>query len=230
MFALLLIVIVALGGLLGLVVFGGLSLDTLPGLPIAAVVIAILIILYLATLPGGRDDRGFGRLPILLGVLVILGLAAAALRVDPSALLANLFASSKTDDEAASFTPNAPASIRIRRRPEGGFVANAEVNGEAMPMLIDSGAATVVLRQSDAEKAGIDVRALAFDTPLKTANGTGYLAAVRLKSVRIGPLAIDDVEALVAKPGTLNENLLGQSFLRLLTSYEVAGDFATLRQ
>jgi aspartyl protease family protein len=230
MFALLLIVIMALGGLLGLVVFGGVSLDALPGLPIAAVVIAILIILYLATLSGGRDDRRFGRMPILLGVLVVLGLAAAALRADPSLMLANLFASSKTDDDGGISAHNAQASVRIRRREEGDFLANAEVNGEAMAMLIDSGAATVVLRQSDAEKAGIDIRALAFDTPLKTANGTGYLAAVRLKSVRIGPLAIDDVEALVAKPGTLNESLLGQSFLRRLTSYEVAGDFVTLRQ
>ncbi len=100
-----------------------------------------------------------------------------------------------------------------------------------MPLLVDSGAATVVLRQSDAEKAGIDVRSLTFDTPLKTANGTSYLAPVRLKSVRIGHIvAVDDVEALVAKPGTLNENLLGMSFLRRLASYEVAGDFVTLRQ
>ena len=97
-------------------------------------------------------------------------------------------------------------------------------------MLIDSGSATVVLRQSDAEKAGIDIKNLAFDTPLKTANGTSYMASVRLKSVRIGPLSMGDVEALVAKPGTLNENLLGMSFLRRLTSYEVTGDFVTLRQ
>ena len=41
---------------------------------------------------------------------------------------------------------------------------------------------------------------------------------------------MDDVEALVARAGTLNENLLGTSFLRRLASYEVAGNFATLRQ
>lgn len=99
-----------------------------------------------------------------------------------------------------------------------------------MTMRIDNGSATVVLRQSDAEKAGIDVSNLAFDTPLKTANGTSYLAPVRLKSVRIGPLAIDDVEGLVARPGTLNENLLGTSFLRRLASVELTANFATLRQ
>ena len=99
-----------------------------------------------------------------------------------------------------------------------------------MAMLIDSGAATVVLRQSDAEKAGIDISNLTFDTPIKTANGTSYLAAARLKSVRVGPLIIEDVEALVAKPGTLNESLLGMSFLRRLRSYVVTGDFVTLRQ
>jgi aspartyl protease family protein len=119
--------------------------------------------------------------------------------------------------------------VRIRKVADE-FVANAEINGQPISVLIDSGAATIVLRQSDAEKAGVDVRHLTFDTPLKTANGTSYLAPVRLKSVRVGQLTLDDVEALVAKPGTLNENLLGMSFLRRLASYEVAGDFITLRQ
>jgi aspartyl protease family protein len=119
--------------------------------------------------------------------------------------------------------------VRIRKLADG-FIATSEINGQSMSALVDSGAATVVLRQSDAERAGIDVRSLTFDTPLKTANGTSYLAPVRLKSVRIGDIVADDVEALVAKPGTLNENLLGMSFLRRLTSYEVAGDFVTLRQ
>ena len=92
-----------------------------------------------------------------------------------------------------------------------------------MAMLIKSGAATVVLRQSDAEKAGIDTSNITFDTPLKTANGTSYLAAARLKSMRVGPLIIEDVEALVAKPELLTKACLVCSFLRRLRSYVVTG-------
>jgi aspartyl protease family protein len=45
----------------------------------------------------------------------------------------------------------------------------------------------------------------------------------------VGPIVLNDVEALVAKPGTLKDNLLGMSFLSRLRSYEFTGDFLTLR-
>jgi aspartyl protease family protein len=62
-----------------------------------------------------------------------------------------------------------------------------------------------------------------------TANGTTYAAPVRLRSIAIGPLVLENVEALVAKPGTVNENLLGMSFLTRLRSYEFSKDYLTLR-
>ncbi len=45
----------------------------------------------------------------------------------------------------------------------------------------------------------------------------------------LGPISLDDVEALVAKPGALKENLLGMSFLSRLRSYEFTTDMLTLR-
>jgi aspartyl protease family protein len=230
MIFLLLLVIAIFGGLLFAVEAGSVNIETLTGWPIAAAVIGVLIVLYLATLHGGSDDRRFGRLLMLVAAVAVVGFGVEVLRTDPPALIANFLSSSSLGNESDALARNGPASVRIRRDADGAFVANSEVNGEAIPMLIDSGAATVVLRQSDAERAGINIKNLSFDTALKTANGTSYLATTRLKSVRVGPLAIDDVEALVAKPGTLNESLLGMSFLRRLRSYAVTGDFVTLRQ
>ncbi len=234
MFAFLISAIVALGGALLYLLFTGSSLEAMQGPPIAITVIGALILLYL--LSHHNNERRFGRLAAIaaLGAIAIVG--AVSTRVDPVPMIKNFFAVAHGElttgdrDIAASIAAaSAPASVRIRKIDDG-FLANAEVNGQAFPMLVDSGAATVVLRQSDAEKAGIDVTHVTFDTPLKTANGTSYLAPVRLKSVRVGQLTVEDVEALVAKPGTLNESLLGMSFLRRLTSYQVAGDFITLRQ
>ena len=48
-------------------------------------------------------------------------------------------------------------------------------------------------------------------------------------SLLFAPIQIRDVEALVSKPGTLKESLLGISFLKRLRSYEFSGDFLTLR-
>ena len=120
-------------------------------------------------------------------------------------------------------------AVRIRRRGDGHYVARAQVNGASVNMLVDTGASTVVLRAADARQMGYDVDKLAYTVPVQTANGTAYAAAVRLRHIGIGPLVIDGVEALVAKPGALNESLLGMSFLRRLRSYEFSGDFLTLR-
>jgi aspartyl protease family protein len=121
------------------------------------------------------------------------------------------------------------SAVRLRRHPDGHFLAMGSVNGVALSLLIDTGASTVVLKPADAERAGIDTSRLSFTVPVSTANGTTYAAPVRLKSIAIGPLELRDVEALVAQPGNLNENLLGMSFLKRLRSYEFTGDFLTLR-
>lgn len=125
--------------------------------------------------------------------------------------------------------PTGEQAVRLRRQDNGHFVARGAANGVGMSLLVDTGASTVVLKPADAERAGIDTNALSFTTPVSTANGTTYAAPVRLKSVSVGPLEIRDVEALVAQPGALNENLLGMSFLKRLRSYEFSGDFLTLR-
>lgn len=121
------------------------------------------------------------------------------------------------------------SAVRLRRHPDGHFFAAGSINGTSMTLLIDTGASTVVLKPADAVRAGIDTTQLSFTVPVSTANGTTYAAPVRLKSVAIGPLELKDVEALVAQPGNLNENLLGMSFLKRLRSYEFTGDFLTLR-
>jgi len=229
MIFLIFLVIMGLAGILGASAFGGFNFDTIPDLAAAASVIGILLALYLATLLSHRGERRLALWPTLAACISGAILVAGAYNKNMPISLTDLLPISRPADDGVALEHMASASVRLRRR-DGGFFANSEINGTAMTVRIDNGAATVVLRSSDAEKAGIDISSLAYDTPLKTANGVNYLAPVRLKSVRIGPLVLNDVEALVARAGTLNENLLGTSFLRRLSSYVVAGDFATLRE
>jgi len=126
-------------------------------------------------------------------------------------------------------TPTGERAVRIRRRLDGHFGANVTVNGASVTMLVDTGASTVVLKQTDARKLGIDTADLRYSVPVQTANGIAYAARVRLRSVAVGPIALPQVEALVAQPGTLKESLLGMTFLSRLRSYEFSGDFLTLR-
>jgi aspartyl protease family protein len=119
--------------------------------------------------------------------------------------------------------------VRIRKRLDGHFTAKVRVNGKPISMIVDTGASSIVLRPEDAEKAGIDTKALTYRVPVLTANGRAMAARIRLNKVAIGPLDRKKVDALVAQPGALTQSLLGMSFLSRLRSYEFSGDFLTLR-
>ena len=121
-------------------------------------------------------------------------------------------------------------SVRIRKRADGHFMVHTEANGVRLQMLVDTGASTVVLRPEDGRRLGFEVEGLRYTVPVQTANGTTYAASIRLRSLSVGKIRMNDVEALVAKRGTLRENLLGMSFLNRLNSYEFSGEYLTFRK
>ena len=120
-------------------------------------------------------------------------------------------------------------AVQIRKRSDGHFMVKTETNGIALSMLVDTGASTVVLKPADAQRLGIDVERLRYAVPVQTANGTTYAASVRLRNLSVGNIVLEDVDALVARPGALKDNLLGMSFLSRLRSYEFTRDYLTLR-
>lgn len=123
---------------------------------------------------------------------------------------------------------NSPG-VRIRKQQNGQFMAQVHANGASIKMVIDTGASSIVLTPSDAARAGVKLESLRYSVPVQTANGTSFAARVKLRNVSVGAISIDNVEALVAKPGALRDSLLGMSFLSRLRSYEFSGDFLTLR-
>ena len=125
--------------------------------------------------------------------------------------------------------PAGQRAVRIRRRADGHFTAQVSVNGASVPMLVDTGASTVVLKHPDARKLGVDLGNLKYTVPVQTANGVAYAAHVRLRNVSVGDITLPGVDALVAQPGVLKESLLGMTFLSRLRSYEFSGQYLTFR-
>lgn len=165
---------------------------------------------------------------LAIGFILIAGysyrddLAAIVNRVGGELVPPGQIVSTETSEEGET-------SVRVRRRLDGHFAVRAAVNGQSMTLMVDTGASSVVLKPADAERAGVDLSSLSYTVAVDTANGTTYAAPVRLRTLAVGPLLVRNVEALVSKPGTLKENLLGMSFLRRLRSYEFANDYLTLR-
>ena len=125
---------------------------------------------------------------------------------------------------------NEPKCVgRFSRGSDGHFVAKSKVNGRNVNFIVDTGASSVVLKQEDAVRIGIDTKGLRYAIPVQTANGTSFAARIRLKSIQIGNISENNVEALIARPGLLHQSLLGMTFLSRLRSYEFKGDYLTLR-
>jgi aspartyl protease family protein len=114
-------------------------------------------------------------------------------------------------------------AVIVNRRLGGEFAVAARANGARVTFIFDTGASMVVLTAADAQRARLNVRGLVFDVPVATANGAALAAQVRLDELAVGPIVIRNVRALVAKPGALQESLLGMSFLERLKSYAVDG-------
>lgn len=119
--------------------------------------------------------------------------------------------------------------VEVIRRRDGHFVVEGMTNGTKLTLLFDTGASSVVLTEEDAQRIGINLRDLNFDTLVSTANGATRTAPVTLETLTIGTITLRQVRALVARRGTLHTNLLGHSFLDRLESYSVRGDRLTLR-
>ncbi|MBI4720290.1 MAG: TIGR02281 family clan AA aspartic protease [Chitinivibrionia bacterium] len=121
------------------------------------------------------------------------------------------------------------AVVKIRRTSGGHFIARTKVNGRSVRMIVDTGASTVVLRPEDARRARIELGALSYTVPVDTANGRAFAARIKLDKVTVGALTIENVDALVTRPGALQQSLLGMSFLSRLRSYEFSGNQLLMR-
>lgn len=118
---------------------------------------------------------------------------------------------------------HAPGKVSLRAGRDGHFHAAAMVNGTHVDFLVDTGATLVSLSLFDAQRIGINVDDLSFNQPINTANGRVFMALVTLPEVTIGDITLFDVSALVASEG-LESSLLGMSFLRRLSSFQVDQD------
>jgi aspartyl protease family protein len=119
--------------------------------------------------------------------------------------------------------------VEVVRGASGDFALTVHINGVHVPMVLDTGASSVVLTQQAAKAAHLPLEVLNYTVTVDTANGRTHAAPVTLDKVAIGGLIERGVPALVVKNGGLKNNLLGMSFLNRLQSWEVRGDRLWMR-
>ena len=124
----------------------------------------------------------------------------------------------------------APVGIEVEADEAGQFYVTSIIRNEYITMLVDTGASTVALSYADAEQLGFEGDKLKFDIPLSTANGQTFGAYVVLPSVKIRGIEVKGVQAIIALPDTLSVSLLGMTFLKQLTHFQVTENKLTLYQ
>ena len=137
-------------------------------------------------------------------------------------------ASAVEGDEDEDGAEDGLGEVEIKPGQFGQFRIEAEVNGEPVEFLVDTGASLVVLGSKTAERLGFDLESLEYSGMAQTANGTAPIARIILDEIVIGDLTIGTVEAAVVKK-PMATSLLGTSFLARLGSYEVRDGRLVLR-
>jgi aspartyl protease family protein len=94
----------------------------------------------------------------------------------------------------------------------GHFVTTGVVNGTSLRFLVDTGASSIVLSSADARRIGVNYLA-GTRSFTQTANGTVQVYNVKLDTVRVGDITVNNVDASVIEGDKLPIALLGMSFL-----------------
>jgi aspartyl protease family protein len=119
--------------------------------------------------------------------------------------------------------------VEVVRGRDGDFAVAAHINGARVPMVLDTGASSVVLTQAAAKAAGLPLEVLDYTVNVDTANGRTRAAPITLDRLTVGGLTERAVPALVVQAGQLKSSLLGMTFLNRLASWEVRGDRLRMR-
>jgi aspartyl protease family protein len=158
-------------------------------------------------------------------LLVILMLAATAGAVVAYGDPKQIARASDTVAELMRRRAASPArAVQIPRGQAGEFALHAKINGVKAPMVIDTGATSVVLTWETAKAAGLPLELLEYDVDVETAGGHTRAARLTLDRLAVGKLVERSVPALVVPRGQMKVNLLGMSFMDRLESWEVRAD------
>jgi aspartyl protease family protein len=174
------------------------------------------------------SSGGRGVLTEVLGWIALLGIGAVAV-LNYASIRSVVIGSVETQaagakqagrvgEESRRSTSN---SAELRAGHNGHFVTDADVNGRAITVMVDTGASMVALTYADARAIGVAPSPREFTQRVSTANGVARVAPVMLDRIQIGDVTVRNVQAAVVEDGKLSTTLLGNTFLSKLSRYEM---------
>ncbi len=113
-----------------------------------------------------------------------------------------------------SFATPDSREVQIWRDTSGAYRTVGSINGRTTDMLVDTGATSVAMSETEAVRLGIPFRLKGTKTGVSTASGYAQAYAVKLDRVRVGDIELRQVESVVIEGDSPRQVLLGMSFLK----------------
>ena len=123
--------------------------------------------------------------------------------------------------EAGPSTVSRSGTVTLAADARGHFVATVRLNGKPVEGMIDTGATSIAINESTARRLGFAANSLKFEHPVQTANGETKVAVVMLDRVELDGIRVRNVQAVVGRDEALSGTLIGMSFLKRLSSFQV---------
>lgn len=189
-------------------------------------------------LRGRRFSRDWAGLVSLPRLAIFSGIVLLVAALAPGFVTDRLLEPLASGDASRAYEPLAPApdrqsmarQIALDAGPQGHFISTARINGQRVEIMVDTGASVVALNDQTARRLGISPPSSAYNLSLRTANGVVKSAPVTLSEIRLGDVTVRNVSGTVVPDDALSINLLGMSFLRRLSGFEVDNGELVLTQ
>lgn len=110
--------------------------------------------------------------------------------------------------------PSETSHITLYAGSDGHFYVTARINNKGtVRFLVDTGATMVTISYAEAKRLKITLPREEEPITIVTANGTSTAYKVKLDRIQIGNIALNNIDAIIAKGNKLDIGLLGMSFL-----------------
>jgi len=112
----------------------------------------------------------------------------------------------------SALQPRGHPVVTLNADSTGHYLTTGSINGGTVKFLVDTGATMVSLGASDAKRLGIDYEKGQRGTS-NTANGIASVYRIKLDAVKVGNIALTNVDGVVHESSDMPFVLLGMSFL-----------------
>ncbi len=112
----------------------------------------------------------------------------------------------------SALQPRGHPVVTLNADSTGHYLTVGSINGGTVKFLVDTGATMVSLGASDAKRLGIDYEKGQRGTS-NTANGIATVYRIKLDAVKVGNIALTNIDGVVHESSDMPFVLLGMSFL-----------------